>query len=284
MTRENDCRPGLLLHLDQIRRVHPVQGQHADQLLHRARVHDQRFAVTKPQNPPTVEPDDLNLPTVRSCPPLPHTSGMSGSGESAAHSPAKTRTTRHEHLTAWCRAHRRFTREDVGVEGPRPEWADACCSVCPAQTLGAGQFDVAARPFPGQAFRDDGMRVDRASGVPTCVHPFRVGLPPGAYASEGQPIPGAPRTVQEGEGRRPIPPLGRPQLVRHEVWVPSPEQLVLPEQVEDLEGWLIAVLRTAPDAAMASALGEAETIAAERFSGGQIVAALRRVLATELSR
>jgi hypothetical protein len=164
-------------------------------------------------------------------------------------------------------------------EGPRPEWADACCSVCPAQTLGAGQFDVAPRPYHGQAFRDDGMRVDAASGTPTCVHPFRVGLPPGEYASGGQPVPLLPV-----EGRRPIPALGHPLSMPYELFVPSPDQLVLPEQAQDLEGWLIAMLRTAPNAAMASALDQAETIAAQRFTGEQIVAALRRVLTGGLTR
>ncbi|MFC5186951.1 hypothetical protein [Actinomadura harenae] len=66
--------------------------------------------------------------------------------------------------------------------------------------------------------------------------------------------------------------------------MPTPEQLELPESVDDLEGWLVAMLRTAPDDALASALDQAETIAAERFSGEQIVEALRRVLATELRR
>ncbi|MCW2896549.1 MAG: hypothetical protein JWO75_6038 [Actinomycetia bacterium] len=167
---------------------------------------------------------------------------------------------------------------------PRPQWADDCCSVCPAQALGPGGFDVAARPFHGQAFREDGMRVNGISGIPTCVHPFRVGLPPGLYASAGQPVPELVDDVAGAGGRRPIPALGRPLPTLREVFTPSPEQLVLPEQVEDLEGWLIAMLRTAPDAAMASALSSAETIAAQRFTGEQIVTALRRVLANELTR
>jgi hypothetical protein len=172
------------------------------------------------------------------------------------------------------------------TEGPRPEWADACCAVCPAQMLGPGAFDVAPKPFRGQSFRADGVRVDGATGVPTCVHPFRVGLPPGAYASAGQPLPelAAAADAGEGEGRRPIPPTGRPLLMPREVFMPSAEQLVLPAEPEDLEGWMIAMLRTAPDAAMASALDQAETIAAQRFSGEQIVTALRRVLANELPR
>ena len=114
-------------------------------------------------------------------------------------------------------------------------------------------------------------------------HPFRVGLPPGAYTSAGQPtVPGL--VGDESDGRRPIPALGMPLVVSREVFIPSPEQLVLPEQVEDLEGWLIAMLRTAPRNAMTSALEQAEAKAMERFTGEQIVTALRRVLASELSR
>lgn len=159
----------------------------------------------------------------------------------------------------------------------RPEWADACCSVCPAQTLGLGAFDVALRPFHGQAFVD-GVRVDSATGVPTCVHPFRVGLPPGAYASAGEPLPESCAPVVE-QGRKPIGGLDWPGVPR-EVFVPTAEQLVLPEVVEDLEAWLIAMLRTAADNEMASALEQAEAKAAERFTGEQILTALRRVLAT----
>jgi len=67
------------------------------------------------------------------------------------------------------------------------------------------------------------------------------------------------------------------------VFTPTPEQLMLPEQVDDLEGWLIAMLRTAAPNEMDSALKQAESIAAERFSSGDIIAALRRVLSSELT-
>lgn len=134
--------------------------------------------------------------------------------------------------------------------------------ICPAQTLGLGGFDVAARPQTRYAYdRAAGCRIDQATGTPVCVHPFRVGLPPGPYASAGQPAGGdAP------------------------VFEPAPEQLTLPESADDLEGWLIAMLRTAPHHEMASALEQAEAIAADRFTGEQIVDALRRVLAVELAR
>ncbi|MER6816434.1 hypothetical protein ABT299_44835 [Spirillospora sp. NPDC000708] len=155
---------------------------------------------------------------------------------------------------------------------PLPEWADSTCVVCPGQWLGPGAFDVVDRPDPSRAYDPEaGCRVDRHSGVPVCVHPFRVGLPAGAYASAREPLPGA---VEPGRARP-----GRGEAV----FRPGPEQLVLPEAAEDLEGWLIAMLRTARPEELRSALDQAETLAAGRFSGEQVVTALRRVLATELS-
>lgn len=162
---------------------------------------------------------------------------------------------------------------------PRPEWADSCCSVCPAQLLAAGAFDVVAGPGRQFLYRPDlEYRVDVETGVPTCVHPFRVGLPPAPYASAGAVLPGP-------EVERPARPVKQSRSVRVAlpVFVPTAEQLVLPEHVDDLEGWLIAMLRTAAPDAMDSALAQAEHVASERFSGGEIVAALRRVLASELS-
>jgi hypothetical protein len=151
----------------------------------------------------------------------------------------------------------------VADSTPLASWADATCLVCPAQRLGPGGFDVV--DCPGARYRLDrdlGYRVDVETGTAVCVHPFRVGLAPGAYASAGPEL----RPVEAGA-----------------VFTPSPEQLALPDAVDDLEAWLIAMLRTADPTMMASALEQAEAIAAERFSGDQIVGALRRVLAHELA-
>lgn len=135
--------------------------------------------------------------------------------------------------------------------------------MCPAQRLGPGGFDVVDCPSARYRFdRERGYRVDVETGVAVCVHPFRVGLAPGAYASAGV----AMRPVEAGV-----------------VFTPSVDQLVLPEQVEDLEAWLIAMLRSAEPTAMASALEQAEAIAAQRFSSEEIVGALRRILAHELA-
>jgi hypothetical protein len=171
----------------------------------------------------------------------------------------------------------------MGQTGPLPGWEDATCVVCPAQRLGPGAFDVIDRPDPRYAYDPAaGCRVDSESGVPVCVHPFRVGLAPGRYASAGEPV--AEESANLGERARTSPSAARARpLTRPPVFVPSPEQLVLPEQADDLEGWLIAMLRTARGDEMASALEQAEAIAGERFSGAQVVDALRRVLATELA-
>lgn len=145
--------------------------------------------------------------------------------------------------------------------GPLPEWEHATCVVCPAQLLGPGAFDVVDRP--GSQYRYDpgaGYRTDADTGTPVCVHPFRVGLPPGAYASAGEPAP-----------------VHRPTLR------PTAEQLQLPEHVTDLEGWLIAVLRVADPQRMRSALAAAERAASERFPAHEVVTAMRRVLAYELA-
>jgi hypothetical protein len=146
--------------------------------------------------------------------------------------------------------------------GPLPGWEDATCVVCPAQLLGPGAFDVVDRP--GRQYRYDpaiGYRINVDTGAPVCVHPFRVGLPPGAYASAGVPVPS----------------LDRPAPA------PSAEQLRLPEDVTDLEGWLIAVLRVADPERMHSALADAERTASERFPARDVVTAMRRVLAYELA-
>lgn len=136
--------------------------------------------------------------------------------------------------------------------------------VCPAQRLGPGCFDVVDRPSARYRFdRQAGHRVDRETGVAVCVHPFRVGLAPGAYASAGVDV----RSVAEGA-----------------VFAPSADQLTLPSEVDDLEAWLIAMLRSAEPDQIASALDQAEAAASKRFTSAEIVNALRRVLAHELPR
>lgn len=143
-----------------------------------------------------------------------------------------------------------------------PGFGDSCV-VCPARYgLGPGQFDVV--DGPGVDFKLDravGWRVDRRTRTAVCVHPFRIGIAPGRYVSGGEPVP---------EGTQPRP-------------VPSRAALVMPEDVTDLEGWLVAVLRVAAPDELFAAVGEAEQAAGARFAPGAVTEALRRVLSHELA-
>jgi len=133
--------------------------------------------------------------------------------------------------------------------------------VCPAQELGPGRFDVVDRPGPDFWYNPEiGWRVDPA-GNAVCVHPYRVGLPPGRYASAGEPLP---------DLTAPAP-------------APTPAALVLPDDVTDLEGWLVATLRVAAPDDMFAAVERAEQVACERFAPDAVCSALRRVLSVELA-
>ena len=134
------------------------------------------------------------------------------------------------------------------------ELRDETCVACPGQRLPLGAFDVAARPSPAIPFSASlGYRVTADTGVPTCVHPFRVGVVPGPYASAGAPLvcPAAP--------------------------VPPPD-LELPSDGTLLEAWLLAVVRSAPASALGDTVARAEALAATRFPPAEIVVAMRRVL------
>lgn len=150
----------------------------------------------------------------------------------------------------------------VGVGGPLPGWRERTCVVCPAQQLGPGRFDVVDRPGAGNAYDPRvGWRMS-TEGTAVCVHPYRVGLPVGAYASAGETLP-------DLTGPAPA---------------PTPTALVLPDEVVDLEGWLVATLRTAHPNGLAGAVARAEQVAAQRFAPSAVVDALRRVLTVELTR
>jgi hypothetical protein len=141
-------------------------------------------------------------------------------------------------------------------------WQDDTCVVCPAQALGLGEFDVSDRPGPTSRYdRDLDYRVDVTTSAPVCVHPYRVGLPPGAYCSAGVPVPAIP----------------------DEPPAPTRDALELPDDVTNLEGWIIAVLRAAGPARIRQALDAAETLAGERFDAKDVVIAMRRVLTVELA-
>lgn len=142
-------------------------------------------------------------------------------------------------------------------------WPDDTCVVCPAQRLRPGEFDVSDRPGPASRYdKELDYRVDVRTGVPVCVHPYRVGLPSGAYCSAGVPVP----------------------PVAAEPPAPTRHALDLPDDVTNLEGWIIAVLRAAGPARIYQALDAAETLAGQRFAEADVVTAMRRVLTVELTR
>ncbi len=146
--------------------------------------------------------------------------------------------------------------------GPMREDDGSCCAVCPALLLGAGDFDVIDRPGADSPYdREKDYRVNVRTGAPTCVHPFRVGLPVGAYASAG--IPGPEGACVSA--------------------VPSAAALELPELEVDLEAWLVARIAVADTGAAAQAIREAEAAAGQRFPGPVVVDALRRVLSHHLA-
>ncbi|WP_432825134.1 hypothetical protein [Dactylosporangium sp. CA-092794] len=141
------------------------------------------------------------------------------------------------------------------------EIRDATCVACPAQAFALGRFDVAARPGPEHPYDSRrGYRVSAATGTPTCVHPYRIGVPPAGYASAGAPLP---------TGAEPTP-------------APAGTDLVLPDDPTLLEAWLVAVVRQAPPAGLGPAVRRAEAAALERFPPSEVLAALRRVLSYEL--
>ena len=152
----------------------------------------------------------------------------------------------------------------MGLDGPLQRWCDETCGICPAQLLGPGRFDVVARPARELAFNPRlGWRAT-PSGTPVCVHPYRVGMPPGAYASAGEPLPDLVR--------------------RPEVLPPPAEALVLPEALDDLSAWMVAQLRVAGHNQMFTVVARLEREAAERFAPGEVVKILRRVLSVEMAR
>jgi hypothetical protein len=135
------------------------------------------------------------------------------------------------------------------------------CVVCPARRLRPGQFDVLDRPARDYRYnRQIGWRID-PEGNAVCVHPYRVGLPVGRYASQGAPLPD--------------PATPRPE--------PAAAALELPDDVTDLEGWLVAVLRVAKPDDLFGAVDRAEEVASQRFAPEVVTTALRQVLSYELA-
>lgn len=59
------------------------------------------------------------------------------------------------------------------------------CGICPSRLFPLGEFDVVERPSRECPFNpEDGHRYT-LRGVPVCVHPEKVGLPPAPYKTDG---------------------------------------------------------------------------------------------------
>ncbi|ONH54601.1 hypothetical protein CcI49_30000 [Frankia sp. CcI49] len=136
-----------------------------------------------------------------------------------------------------------------------PPWdEDDLCAVCPGQVHDPGRFDIAAGPGPASRYDTSrGYRCDLETGVPVCVHPEKIGFPPGRYASGGEPWP-----VDAPVGPAPGP---------------------LPDVAEELAGWMTAVVRHAGPGQVDQVLAAAEQAAASRFPPAVVVDALRAALA-----
>jgi len=137
--------------------------------------------------------------------------------------------------------------------GHGDRWRVEPCSACPAQLLPTGQFDVLDRPGPASRYDPTaGYRVNTTTGLPECVHPSRVQLPPCRYASNGEP-----------------PPAPAP---------PDP-----PEDVAELASWFATAIRATSADSRAVVLADAATAARRRFPPSAVLTAMRRALSAELT-
>ncbi|WP_236705609.1 hypothetical protein [Frankia sp. ACN1ag] len=130
---------------------------------------------------------------------------------------------------------------------------DALCAVCPGQVHDPGRFDVVDGPQPGCRYdAATGYRREAASGVPVCIHPDRIGVRPGRYATAGERWP-APTSPAAAAGP-------------------------MPTDAGALAGWMTALVRHAGPARVDAVLGDAEREAARSFPAVVVVEALRAAL------
>lgn len=175
------------------------------------------------------------------------------------------------------------------MDAPFREDHDAVCWICPALRLPAGEFDVYPKPTQECPFDPaSGLRYD-VDKTPVCVHPYKVGLPAGRYASQGVPVPAAalmarPRTAEEPVPARTTPARAYPgPRIGPTVPQQTDEEILAgaqPEVPDDLLSWLRGLVADAADGPqLAATLGQAEEVACERFPAEVVVEALRRALA-----
>ncbi|GAA2272472.1 hypothetical protein GCM10010430_68050 [Kitasatospora cystarginea] len=191
-----------------------------------------------------------------------------------------------------------FIEEDSGYD---------VCWFCPSLRFPAGGFDVYERPTLECPFDPaDGFRY-AAGRVPVCVHPYKVGLPPGRYASAGEPVPArepepaadsVPARRDEPDRVVAMPPVNRGFVRRphgrrpaRRTATPTARQARtdpgpytgalppgLPEDIADLAEWIRALVDSATPESLADVLAGAEAAALTRFPEEQVIAVLRRAL------
>ncbi|MFC9857902.1 MULTISPECIES: hypothetical protein [unclassified Streptomyces] len=119
------------------------------------------------------------------------------------------------------------------------------CGICPSRNFAWGEFDVAERPSPEFPFDpDDGHRYT-VSGVPVCVHPEKVGLPPRRYKTDG---------------------------------VSPVTELVLPANVADLDPYLRELMHSAAPGTLELLIDQAIREIPRAFPETDVTKALRRAL------
>lgn len=192
---------------------------------------------------------------------------------------------------------------------PTPEHIrDEVCAFCPSRVFGPGQFDVAERPDKRWPWDPEtGRRVDVETGAGVCVHPHKVRLAPGRYASDGtmpdtsawdrptvdepaieaEPAPAvvdeaaaanaaAVRRFTRSPRRRALAPVQTPAE-------PAPAASTLagavPTDPAGLGGWLAQLLGQATPDAWADILDQAEAAARTRHPDAVVLAAMREALA-----
>ncbi|MBC3840602.1 hypothetical protein GXW82_11030 [Streptacidiphilus sp. 4-A2] len=122
-----------------------------------------------------------------------------------------------------------------------------------------------------------------------CVHPYKVGLPPGNYASAGAVLPDLPRRPRplESAQARPAPASVYPgPLLRsapRPAGEPQADDAVImagarPAVPDGLLSWVRGLVADAAPGELSDTLAQAEEAALLRFSAESVVEALRQVL------
>ncbi|AEW99200.1 hypothetical protein SCATT_p10070 (plasmid) [Streptantibioticus cattleyicolor NRRL 8057 = DSM 46488] len=142
------------------------------------------------------------------------------------------------------------TGEAMGMqEGGKPFTMDGggrlVCGVCPSLRYPGGQFDVVSKPSRDCPFDPATGYRFTALGVPVCVHPERVGLPPAPYASGGVPLP----------------------------WQTPP-----PASAADVPAWVRTAVAAAPPEACTEVIEQATKLLLAADPGTDVVAVLRAAL------